>query len=210
VRLNGWPLSGSDPTLVEDNTVGNSAEWNFCPSIGMNLAGDVAVTWTRSSSSISPTIAYASRTASENNFGAPQSISPTLTIAGVTVTNTSNNDIDTTGAERWGDYFSVWPDPNDGTLWIVNEWTRTDTGVWSTWWTQIATPSQDSYVNFAGKFALQNGSVQFPWLTVTQAHAAISQGTIHIAPGRYNEQLTLNKNLTLTVNGNGEVVIGAP
>jgi hypothetical protein len=204
VRLNGWPLTGFPPTLVEDNTVGSATEWNFCPSIGMNVAGDVVITWTRSSPTIFPTIAYATRGPTDANFGAPQNIAPTITVAGVTINNTANND------GRWGDYFSTWPDPTDGTLWIANEWTRTDTGTWSTWWAQVATPVRDSYVNLNGNYFEQNGTMQFPWLRVIQAHATITHGTIFIAPGRYNEPLTLNKAVTLRVNGNGPVVVGAP
>ena len=126
VRLNTWPTSGS-PTLIEDGVVGNSSEWNFCPAIGVNMKGDVAITWTRSSASIFPSIAFAFRDVNASNFGATQNVTPTITLPGpppVVVNNTFNVD------GRWGDYFSVWSDPNDGSFWATNEWTRTDTGTW--------------------------------------------------------------------------------
>src|SRR5437899_2990305 len=47
LRLNGWPSSGS-VSVVEDSTVGDSSYWNFCPAIGVNVAGEVAMTWARS------------------------------------------------------------------------------------------------------------------------------------------------------------------
>ena len=207
VRLNGWPIGGSNPTLVEDNTVGNAAEWNFCPAIGVNLGGDAVITWTRSSSSIFPTIAYASRTSADASFGTPQTVTtsisrpPPLPPIGPTF----NSD------GRWGDYFSAWPDPNDGSIWITSEWTRADTGNWSTWWAQIAMPPRDSYVDLNGNAFFQNGSSVFPWLTVGLAHTTITSGIIHIAAGHYNEQITLNKSVTLQKNGGGgDVVIGAP
>ncbi len=207
-RLNGWPLTANNPTLVEDSTVGNPNEWNFCPAIGMNSAGEVVITWTRSSAAIFPTIAYAYRGRLDGAFGAAQDIIPSATIPGppgsppIIVNNTANND------GRWGDYFSVWPDPNDGSLWIANEWTRTDTGTWSTWWAQVTTPAQDVYVNLNVDPVTQNGSAAFPWRTVGRGHTAITRGNIYIAPGRYNETLTLNKATTLSVTGNGQVVIG--
>lgn len=206
VRLNGWPTSNS-PTLAEEGVVGNAAEWNFCPAIGVNKKGDAAITWTRSSSSIFPSIAFAFRAAGASSFGAAQNITPSVTLPGpppIVINNTFNVD------GRWGDYFSVWPDPNDGTFWITNQWTRTDTGTWSTWWTQISVPAQDSYVNLNANPATQNGTPANPWVTVGVAHTAITTGTIHIAPGHYNEQLTMNKGVTLVINGSGAVTIGAP
>lgn len=206
VRLNNWPTSGT-PSIVEDGVVGNSAEWNFCPAIGVNSRGDAAITWTRSSSSIFPTIAYAYRNAGATSFGAAQSITPSVILPGpppVTINNTRNVD------GRWGDYFTVWPDPNDGSLWFANEWTRTDTGTWSTWWTQLSVPIVDSYVNLNANPVGQNGTITNPWRTVAAAHNAITNGVIRISPGHYNEQFTLNKSVTLTVNGTGSVVIGAP
>jgi hypothetical protein len=121
----------------------------------------------------------------------------------VVVNNTFNLD------GRWGDYFSVWPDPNDGSLWVTNEWTRSDTGTWSTWWTQVSVAQQDQYVNWSFS-GFQNGTASNPWTMIGAAHANITSGNIRIAPGHYNEQLTLNKAVTLSVNGTGQVVIGAP
>ncbi len=206
IRLNGWS-STSPPTLAEEGVVGSPAEWNFCPAIGVNRKGDVAITWTRSSSSIFPSIAVAFRAAGASAFGATQNITPSVTLPGppqVIINNTFNVD------GRWGDYFSVWPDPNDGTFWITNEWTRTDTGTWSTWWAQISVSAQDSYVNLNGNAFGQDGTIAHPWLTVGAAHNAITNGTIHIAPGHYNEQIVLNKSVTLSLNGSGSVIIGAP
>jgi hypothetical protein len=144
---------------------------------------------------------YAFRTASAATFGMPQTVLPSN--PGGT-TNTFNVD------GRWGDYFTVWPDPKDGSLWFTNEWTRLDTGTWSTWWAQVLVPFRDSYVDLNADPASQDGSSAHPWRLVRQAHAAISHGAIHIAPGHYNEQIVLNKNTTLSVWGTGQVVIGAP
>src|SRR5205807_967817 len=71
VRLNGWPASSS-PTVAEEGTVGDSSYWNYSPAVGVNLRGDVAITWTRSSSSTFTTMMYAARNATDTAFGAPQ------------------------------------------------------------------------------------------------------------------------------------------
>ena len=112
---------------------------------------------------------------------------------------------------RWGDYFSVWPDPNDGSFWAVSEWTRTDTGTWSTWWAQVSMPARDFYVRWnAPNPATQDGSLAFPFTTVGLANAVITRGTLHIFGGHYNEQLYLNKAVTLEAYSGGPVTIGAP
>ena len=193
VRLNGWPSSGS-PSLVEDSTVGSSSYWNFCPAIGLNQAGDVAITWTRSSSSVSPTMMYAYRSSGDSSFGAEQ-------IA--RASQTANND------GRWGDYFSTWPDPNDGPLWMTSEWTRSDTATWSTWWAQVQTPARDMYVDNTSPYFFEFGTLAFPYKTVTRAVNNITRGTIHIAGHNYGETLTINKEVTL-VPYNGSATIGAP
>ena len=124
----------------------------------------------------------------------------------VKASQTANND------GRWGDFATVWPDPTDGSLWIANEWTRADTGTWSTWWAQIATPAEDFYVNWNAPFPLiQNGSFAFPYTTVGAAHANITHGTIHIYGGQnYNEQFTLYKSVLLQLYSGSPFVIGRP
>lgn len=195
IRLNGWPFSGK-PTLEEEGTVGASTDWNYLPAIGANQAGDLALTWTRSSSTRYPAMMVAWRTAYASTFGAPIVVKDGPT---------ANND------GRWGDYFSVWPDPNDGSLWAVSEWTRTDTATWSTWWTQISMPPRDFFVNWNAAIpGTQDGSPAFPYTTIGAAHANITSGTIHIFGGHYNEKVTLNKSVRLEAYSGGPVTIGAP
>ena len=194
LRLNGGPAAGN-VTVAEQGTVGDSSYWNFCPAIGLNQRGDAVMTWTRSSSTSLPTMMAASRIGADSSFGAP---------IAVQTSQSANSD------GRWGDYFSVWPDPNDGSLWAFSEWSRADTGTWSTWLAQIAVPAQNYYVNLNGNPGQQNGSMSFPWVTVSIAHGFILSGTIRIFTGHYNEQITLNKAVTYDTYGGGPVTIGAP
>ena len=202
LQLNGWPFSGNNPALGEEGTVGALTDWNYLPSIGANLAGDVAITWTRSSSTRAAAMMVAWRTANVSTFGAPNVVRTSQTPA---------IDLDNTGTfSRWGDYFSVWPDPIDGSLWADSEWTRADTGTWSTWWAQISMPGRDFYVNRNAPSPGQDGSLAHPYKTVDAAHAYITSGTLHIFGGTYNERLTLNKAVTLEAYSGGPVTIGAP
>jgi hypothetical protein len=195
LRLNGWPSSGS-ASVAEQGTVGNSSYWNFCPSIGVNLAGDAAMTWTRSSSTTYPTMMMATRNGGDSSFGPPTVIR---------ASTGPNND------GRWGDFFSVWPDPNDGSLWAISEWSRNDTGTWSTWLAQMQMAAYDIYVDLNAPFPIiQNGSPSFPYTTVAAGQAGITRGTLHIKIGNYNEQLTINKSVTLVPYGGGPVTIGKP
>lgn len=195
LRLNGWPASGS-VSVAEEGTVGDSSYWNFCPALGLNQAGDAVMTWTRSWEFTYPTMMCATRSAGASAFGPPFVVK---------ASDGPNND------GRWGDYFSVWPDPNDGSLWAVSEWTRSNTGTWSTWWAQIQTPARDSYVNKNAPFpSTQDGSLVFPYTTIGAGHAAITRGTLHIYGGHYNEQITLNKAVTLEAYSGGPVTIGIP
>ncbi|MBI3850311.1 MAG: hypothetical protein HY298_08490 [Verrucomicrobia bacterium] len=193
IRLNNWPASGS-ATLAEQGTVGAGTDWNYCPSIGANLRGDVAITWTKSSASLYTTMMGAWRTAGAGAFAGPVVIK---------ASSSANTD------GRWGDYFTSWPDPNDGSMWLGGEWTTN--GTWSTWWAQIAMPPRDYYVKWdAPQPATQDGSITFPYTTVGAAHANITSGTLHIYGGNYNESLTINKSVYLEAFSGGAVTIGAP
>ena len=195
LRRNGWPSSGNGVTVAEQGTVGDSSYWNFCPAIGLNQLGDAVMTWTRSSSTSLPTMMVASRIGSDSSFGTPIVIR---------ASQSANAD------GRWGDYFSVWPDPNDGSLWAISEWSRADTGTWSTWLAQISMPARNYYVNLNGNPNNGNGSQFLPYTTVRRAHEVITTGMILIYTGHYNEQITLNKAVTLVNYGGGPVTIGAP
>jgi hypothetical protein len=203
VQLNGWPSSGNNPSLGEEGTVGAATDWNFIPAIGANTAGDLAITWTRSSSTRPAAMLLAWRTAYASTFGAPIVVQTSQAPA---------IDLDSTRTfSRWGDFFSVSPDPSDGSLWAVSEWTRADTGTWSTWWAQVSMPPRDFFVRWdAPNPGTQDGSLAFPYVTVGAAHANITSGTLHIFGGHYNEQLYLNKAVTLEAYSGGPVTIGAP
>ena len=193
IRLNGWPASGS-PSLAEEGTVGAGTDWNYCPSISANLAGDVAMTWTRSSATRYTGMMATWRTAADSAFAAP-----------ILVKDSQTANVD----GRWGDYFTSWPDPNDGSMWLGSEWTTN--GTWSTWWAQVAMPGRDFYVQWnAPNPGTQNGSLAFPYTTIGAAQANITSGTLHIFGGHYNESLTLNKSIYLEAYSGGPVTIGAP
>lgn len=192
IRPNGYP--NGTPALVESGTVGDPTFWNYQPSIGGNNAGDVCITYTRSSSSSVPTMMYAYRSAGDSGFGLPQ----VVRISGGFFTG-----------GRWGDYASVWPDPVDGTFWITHEYSiSTNADDVATWWAEISTPPYDLYVN-AGAGNPELGSVTFPFRTVTKAANQTTHGSMNISGGHYNERVRIGKAVTLRAPA-GTVFIGRP
>lgn len=196
LRLNGWPSSGS-VSVVEDGTVGSTNYWNFCPAIGVNVAGEAVMTWTRSSSSTYPTMMYAYRDAGDTSFASAQVVKASTSFS---------------SSDRWGDYATVWPDPDDGSLWMANEWIRIDTGNWSTWWAQVLTPTKDFYVDWnPPNPSIQDGSLTYPYTTVQAAHLNITHGVIHIfGDHTYNELFTINKAVQLQLYSGSSVTVGQP
>jgi uncharacterized repeat protein (TIGR01451 family) len=122
VNLNGFPIG--TPTLGEEGYFdGGQGEWTYQPSIGGNMAGDVCVVYSQSSSSRYPTIMATTRKASALNFDAPVVIksSPGFYFG-----------------FRWGDFATVSLDPADDSFWIAHEWARTTSFMdWSTWWANV-------------------------------------------------------------------------
>ncbi len=108
-NLQGWPVSGS-PTLAQSgNVVGGAGQDLHMPGINMNAVGDVALTFTRSSMSITADVCVSSRKASDP----PGSMSSPVMVA-----TSANPNYGSPGGNRWGDYFSVMVDPNDNsTFW---------------------------------------------------------------------------------------------
>jgi len=71
--------------------------------------------------------------------------------------------------------------------------------------------SADFFVSGLGNDTMGDGSSANPYFTINKAAASAAAGdTIFIAFGTYAEQLTLNKNLTLTGNGATTTIISCP
>ena len=100
------------PTVFQKGTITSGSTSLWMVSIGMDKAGDIAVGFSESSSSIHPAIAYTGRVPTDT-LGTMESIFVVKSGAG------SQNG----GLSRWGDYTSISIDPSDDcTFWYANEY----------------------------------------------------------------------------------------
>ncbi|MEO6036051.1 MAG: autotransporter-associated beta strand repeat-containing protein, partial [Verrucomicrobiota bacterium] len=136
-RLNANEYPSGSPVQVESGPLGEAGNWNYQPALGGNYAGDMAVVYTRSSSTSNPAMMYCFRGAADGAFGSPQ-----------VVVNSGGPSV-TTGSKpwRWGDFAAVSADPVDGSLWITHEYARSSAANnWGTWFAQISVPLPSHWI----------------------------------------------------------------
>jgi hypothetical protein len=114
------------PTIAQQGTFAPDSNFRWMGSIAMDQSGDMAVGYSVSSSSVSPSVRFTGRTPSDpvNTMEAETSI-----VAG---TGSQNGTL-----TRWGDYSAITVDPvDDCTFWYTTEYMKT-TGTFN-WNTRIA------------------------------------------------------------------------
>ncbi len=114
------------PTLAQQGTFAPDSNFRWMGSIAMDQSGDMAMGYSVSSSSVSPSVRFTGRTPSDpvNTMEAETSI--------VTGTGSQNGTL-----TRWGDYSAITVDPvDDCTFWYTTEYMKT-TGTFN-WNTRIA------------------------------------------------------------------------
>jgi methionine-rich copper-binding protein CopC len=115
------------PTVAQQSTFAPDSNYRWMPSVAMDQAGDLAVGYSVSSSSVSPSVRFAGRVPTD----------PVSTL------ETEVNVISGSGSQsgnsltRWGDYSAMQVDPvDDCTFWYTQEYMKT-TGSFN-WNTRIA------------------------------------------------------------------------
>ncbi len=119
---------GSSPVVFQQGTVGGgtSSVARWMGSIGMDKVGDIALGYTKSNSTVKPSIEYVGRIPTDA-LGKMESAKGIIAGTGVQ-TNSFN---------RWGDYSSMAIDPTDDcTFWYTQEYYKT-TGSFN-WNTRMA------------------------------------------------------------------------
>ena len=119
------------PTVFQQGTYAPDATFRWMGSIAMDGAGDIALGYSASSSTVSPSIAYAGRAPSD----------PAGTLSGETVLKAGSgsqycpNILFCRSLSRWGDYSAMTVDPlDDCTFWYTNEYEKASGAFnWSTW-----------------------------------------------------------------------------
>lgn len=114
--------TGAGWTLYQEGTHAPDAHSRFMGSIAMDGAGNIALGYSVSSSTLMPAIRYATRLATDP-LGTLQAEQTLVAGGGVQ-----------TGSSRWGDYSAMSVDPvDDCTFWYTNEYYQSTSSVgWST------------------------------------------------------------------------------
>jgi hypothetical protein len=117
--------TGAGFGLFQQGTYAPDSSYRWMGSIAMDKAGDMALGYSVSSATMSPSIGYTGRLFSDP-LGVMESEIDVLSSAGIPHGSRTNN-------FRWSDYSSLAIDPTDDcTFWYTSEYMPTNGGNWST------------------------------------------------------------------------------
>lgn len=113
IRWYEFRNTGSGWTLHQEGTFSPDSDDRWMGSISMNGNGDIALGYSRSSTSMFPSIYFTGQTADQSGTGI-MNVDETLIFAGAGSQE---------GASRWGDYSKMAVDPSDdNTFWFTTEY----------------------------------------------------------------------------------------
>lgn len=119
-------VNSGTPSLVQQGTFSSASNYRSFPDLAVNRCGDMLVGYTRTSTSMYPSVYVAGR---EVTDAAGTLKSETLLKAGEDF-YTAYDAV----PRRWGDYTGMALDPDGVTFWYVGEYSRPQTTArWSTW-----------------------------------------------------------------------------
>ena len=144
------------PTVAQQGTYAPDSTYRWMGSVAMDKSGDLAVGYSKSSSSVFPSIAFAGRV--------PTDPAGTLEAETNVVSGTGS---ETAGLTRWGDYSAMTVDPTDDcTFWYTQEYIKTN-GTFN-WSTRIANFKFPGCGGSGGTVTLSPTSLNFGNQTVGQ------------------------------------------
>src|SRR6202795_4344720 len=118
---------GGTPVVAQQSTFAPDSSYRWMGSIAMDQAGDMALGYTVSSSSISPSVRFTGRVPTDP----ASTMEAEVNVVSGTGSQSGNN------LSRWGDYSAMQVDPvDDCTFWFTEEYMKT-TGSFN-WNTRIA------------------------------------------------------------------------
>lgn len=142
LRWHEIDLSGGTPALVQAGVYASASEYRTFPDLAVNQCNDMAIGYTKSSSSTFPGIWYTGR---ENGDPSGSLQSEALLKAGE-ITYIAFD-----GAPyRWGDYTGMTIDPDGVTFWYLGEYSKntgTTSGRWGTYIGSFTYPSCSGGLN---------------------------------------------------------------
>ena len=117
--------TGTGFGLYQQGTYAPDSSYRWMGSIAMDKAGDMALGYSVSNATMSPSIRYTGRVATDP-LGTMESEIDILSAAGVTTSSRTNT-------YRWGDYSAMAIDPTDDcTFWYTTQYETGGTPAWST------------------------------------------------------------------------------
>ncbi len=163
------------PTVYQQGTYGPDSTYRWMGSVGMDKAGDMLLSYSISSGSIHPGLAYSGRT--------PSDALGTLESENVLLNGTGSQ----TGHSRWGDYSAMRIDPSDDcTFWFTNQYLKT-TGDFS-WATHI------------GSFAFNNCGGGGGGAAVTLTPASLKWGKVLVGSTVGKKKVTVTNSGTAALS----------
>lgn len=154
------------PSVFQQGTYQPDSTWRWMPSLAVDQAGNMAIGYSASSSSIFPGIRYAGRLVTDplGTLGQGE----TTLIAG---TDSQKNTCGGAACSRWGDYSAMSVDPlDDCTFWYTTEYYETGGGTSGNWQTRI------------GSFKYSSCGASGPTSTPTSTATVTNTATITATP----------------------------
>lgn len=178
IATNGWPSSGSSPSLVQAGVVnpnpsGAGTLGAAFPAIAVNGAGDVGLVMNVAGPTMNPSVAVAARRATDpaGTFGPPR----------VVKTGTSPE------GGRWGDYSGIAIDPvDDLTFWGISEYKDVDPA--------NPAPGNAQWKNWIMSFAAVSPSE--PFATVDDA-GILASGSVRVIDVLGNDFVPVGQTATI-------------
>jgi hypothetical protein len=158
--------STTTPVLFQSGQYDIDTNYRWLPSIAMDKDGNIALGYSKSSTTVEPGVYVTGRLATDpiNTMGAEVQMQ-----AGIGAQLGAGN--------RWGDYSSMTLDPIDQcTFYYTNEYLKTNGGF--NWSTRIAAFKFPSCVSAAGSWGTVNGTI-----TSSETGAPISGVTVSLSNG---------------------------
>lgn len=126
-----YQLNANPIVTVQVGTIADPVRHYFFPGIAVNALGDMVVGFSGSHAGEYASAYYTGRSATD---ASGETAPPVLMRAGTA----PQNNIDSFGRNRWGDYSLTAVDPtDDSTLWTVQEYAHAE-NIWGTWVARLA------------------------------------------------------------------------
>jgi hypothetical protein len=135
VRWDEIDLTASPPTLVQAGVYASSSQYRTFPDLAVNRCGDMAIGYSKGTSTSYPSIWYTGR----ENGDPPGTLQAEALLKAGEVTYTAFDP----APYRWGDYTGMTIDPDGLTFWYLGEYSKNITAPakWGTYIGSFAYPS---------------------------------------------------------------------